>query len=73
MPIFKGPTFVLPTQSKIFERLIYSHFEAFINKFHSLSAYQFGFRKEHSTKTVIINSINYNNKSIDSKIPILAL
>ncbi len=67
------PISVLPTLSKIFERLIYNRLESFITKFHILSDYQFGFRKGHNTEMAVINAINYINKSIDSKVPVLAL
>ena len=82
-PIHKGgnknqlinfrPLSILPIMSKIFERLMYTRLDSFITKFHILSDHQFGFRKDYNTETAIINFMNYISKSIDVKIPVLAL
>ena len=43
------PISILPTFSKILERLMYNRLIIFINKYNILYKYQFGFRKNHST------------------------
>ena len=58
-PIFKAgekadvsnyrPISILPSFSKIFEKIIYFRLISFINKHNILSSSQFGFRKNHST------------------------
>ena len=59
------PISLLPVLSKIFEKLIHSRLNAFLDKHNILYKKQFGFRKKHSTihalntaVTQIINSLN---------------
>ena len=83
IPIHKGgdlnelinyrPISILPTVSKIFERLIHIRLESFINKYHILSDSQHGFRKGYNTETALISTINYISKSLDNKTPLVAL
>ena len=57
------PISLLTTFSKVFEKLIYSRAEAFLNKHSLIALTQYGFRAGHSTKhafTDVITSI-YDN------------
>ena len=53
--------------SKIFERLIYNRMISFIEKYSILSNTQFGFRKNMSTETALINYINKIHDGLNKK------
>ena len=53
--------------SKIFERLIYNRMISFIEKYNLLSNTQFGFRKNMSTETALINYINKIHDGLNKK------
>ena len=44
------PISLLPTISKIFERVIHDQMYEYFNKFKLLAEQQYGFRKQHSTE-----------------------
>ena len=48
------PISVLSVFSKVFEKIMYNHLINFINKHNILYKYQFGFRKRHSTLSIIM-------------------
>ena len=66
VPIFKvgstselinyRPISILPSLSKIFERLMYNRMLSYINKFNILSNDQFGFRKNRNTELAVIRA-----------------
>ena len=74
-PIFKGgdrekvnnyrPVCSLSPFSKIIEKVIYNRMISFLDKYKLLSDTQFGFRKNMSTETALLNYINYIHKQLD--------
>jgi hypothetical protein len=83
VPIFKGgspdelinyrPISVLPSLSKIFERIINEKMLSFINKYKLISDCQFGFQKNLSTELAVINALHYINNSLNANVPVLGL
>ena len=59
------PVSVLPTVSKIFERIIQKQFSAYVNEF--LSPYLCVYRKGFNTQYVILSLIEKWKKTLDSK------
>lgn len=59
------PVAVLPCFSKILERIMYNRLISFIEKHNILYSKQFGFRKNHSTETAIIDLIAKLTDAID--------
>ena len=55
------PITITSTVSKIFEKLVYFRIVSFINKYHILYDFQFGFRKNHSTILALLEVINLIN------------
>ena len=53
--------------SKIFERIIYDRMIEFIDKFNIFSKSQFGFRKNMSTETALINFVEFVHKGLTAK------
>lgn len=53
------PISVLPLVSKVMERAILVQLLAFLTVHNSLSVYQYGFRKKHSTETAVIYLTDY--------------
>ena len=61
------PVCSLSPFSKIFERIIYNRMLKFIEKHKILSKSQYGFRKNVSTETALINFIDFVHKGLTSK------
>ena len=59
------PISILPTFSKILEKIIYSRLINFINKHNILSSSQYGFRKNHSTYMAILALHDKISEAID--------
>ena len=59
------PVSVLPTYSKIFERLMYDRLYSFIDKHNILYKYQYGFRSGYSTNTALITLIDKLMNALD--------
>ena len=59
------PVSVLPTVSKIFERIIQKQFSAHINKF--LSPYLRGYRKGFNTQYALLSLIEKWKETLDNK------
>ena len=59
------PVSVLPTVSKVFERIIQKQFSSFINGF--LSPYLCGYRKGFSTQYTLLSLIEKIKKTLDNK------
>ena len=76
IPLFKSgngnlmsnyrPISILPTLSKIFEKLIHVIIYQFLDNIHVLYSYQFGFRKAHSTVHAVQTSIHSVTKALDT-------
>ena len=62
------PISVLPTISKIMERILYNQLYVYLTEFGLLSSAQFGFRKSHSTATALLDCTNEWYVNIDKKI-----
>ena len=59
------PVSVLPTVSKVFERIIQKQFSSFINDF--LSPYLCGYRKGFNTQYALLSLIEKWKKTLDNK------
>ena len=76
VPIFKSgdssnintyiPISILPSFSKIYERLMYNNVFNFMNQKELIYRYQFGFRQKHSTQQAIVTLVDKITKSLDS-------
>ena len=60
------PVSILPTFSKVFERLMYNRLYAFINDNNILYKYQFGFRQKYATSMALITLVDKIMKSLDN-------
>ena len=60
------PISILPSFSKILERVVYERLLGFLQKHNILSNYQFGFRAKHSTSHAILHFINNVVTGIDN-------
>ncbi len=61
------PISILPTISKIMERILYNQLYDYLTEFKLLSNNQFGFRKSHSTATALLDCTNEWYVNIDKK------
>ena len=52
------PVSILPAASKILEKVVHKQVSEYLERYKVLSEAQFGFRKNHSTATCVINFIN---------------
>ena len=76
IPLFKSgnrnlmsnyrPISILPTISKIFEKLIHVRLYQFLDENRVLFNYQFGFRKAHSTIHAVKKAIHFVTKALDT-------
>ena len=60
------PVSVLPSVSKVFERIMYNRFVSYLNEYKILFSYQFGFRKIHSTYMALMTLMNKLTKCLDN-------
>ena len=60
------PISILPTLSKIFEKLIHVRIYQFLDENQVLYSYQFGFRKVHSTVHAVQTAIHSVTKALDA-------
>ena len=60
-----GPVSVLPSVSKVFERIMYNRLVAYLNEYKILFSYQFGFRKLHSTYMALMTLMDKLTKYLD--------
>lgn len=60
------PISILPTISKIIERLFAKRLNSYLSKFNLLNECQFGFRSGRSTNLALLSLTDYIKKSIDS-------
>ena len=59
------PISLLPNLSKIFERVMYTRLDAFLNSSKILYKFQFGFRKAYSTNHALLSIIEQIRNSLD--------
>ncbi len=59
------PISVLPTVSKIYERVVHTQLSGYLEKFALLSNSQFGFRKHHSTETCCLAMLDKMYRELD--------
>ena len=60
------PISLLPTISKIFERMIHEQMYTYLNSNYLLAEQQYGFRKLHSTEYAAVNLIDHVAKQMES-------
>ena len=58
------PISLLPTISKVFERVIHDQMYEYFNRFNLLAEQQYGFRKQHSTEYAAIKLIDHVSKGV---------
>ena len=64
------PTSLLPTISKVFERVIHDQMYEYFNQFNLLVEQQYGFQKQHSTEYAAVKLIDHVSKEMQAgKIP----
>ena len=83
IPLFKSgdpisfsnyrPVSVLPSFSKILERLMYKRLLSFINKCNLLYRYQFGFRTNHSPNLALIYLVDKISNALENGEYVLGL
>ena len=59
------PISVLPTVSKIKEKIIHAQFSKYLTNHHLLTPYQCGFRIFHSTETAVLSLTDTIRKNVD--------
>ena len=57
---------LLPTISKVFERVIHDQMYEYFNQFNLLAEQQYGFRKQHSTEYAAIKLIDHVSKEMEA-------
>ena len=62
------PISLLSNFNRIFERLMYSRMESFIEQNNLLSPSQYGFRKAHSTQHAILDIVNAIQTNMDKRL-----
>ena len=60
------PISLLPTISKIFERVMYTQLYSYFNVTNLLSEQQYGFRSQHSTELACVQLVDYILKEMDN-------
>ena len=60
------PVSVLPSVSKVFERIMYNRLVAYLNENKILFSYQFGFRKQHSTYMALMTLMDKLTTCLDN-------
>ena len=59
------PISILPSISKVFERLIFNQFQSYFHVNDLYVCSQYGFRKEHSTKLAVLELIDRITQQLD--------
>ena len=73
LPINYRPISLLPTFSKILEKLMLERLMSFINKYNLLSNCQFGFRAKRGCEDAVYNLSNFVSENLDSNIDVAGL
>ena len=61
------PVSVLPTLSKVYEKIVYKRLNSFLSKHNILTPYQFGFRQNMSTSLALTYFVDQVNQGIENK------
>ena len=61
------PIALLPTISKVFERVIHTQLYNYLNKYDLLAEQQYGFRSQHSTEFASVKLVDYIITEMDNK------
>ena len=61
------PISLLPTISKVFERVVYSQLYAYFNDNNLMSEQQYGFRAQHSTELASVKLVDHIIKQMDNR------
>ena len=67
------PISLLPSLSKIIEKIILNKLITFFDKHNILNMHQHGFRPKYSTSTALTDVLDYITHSIDNKLSVIAL
>lgn len=67
------PVSVLPSFSKVYERVIHDQVVQYVNKYNIIKDNQHGFRQQRSTETALVDFANYIRKNMDQKKYVAAL
>ena len=59
---------ILPSFSKIYEKVVYNRLYGYLAKFNVLTDSQFGFRKDSSTYMAQLNLVDLVSKAIDDQL-----
>ena len=62
------PISLLPTASKVFEKLVHEQLDKYLEQFDRRSENQYGSRKHHSTESLLLNVTDHALKAMDSKL-----
>lgn len=83
VPIFKSgdnsdlknyrPISLLPSISKLIEKLMLTRLAAFLQKHDVINKHQHGFRRNHSTSTALADVLDYITLQLDKKLSVFAL
>ena len=60
------PISLLPTISKIFERVMFTQLYSYLNAHNLLSEQQYGFRSQHSTELACVKLVDYITTEMDN-------
>ena len=60
------PISLLPTISKVFERVIFNQLYDYFNNNYLLAEQQYGFRAHHSTELAVVKLVDYINIQMDN-------
>ena len=60
------PVSVLPSVSKVFEKIMYNRFAYYLNEYKILFSYQFGFRKIHLTYMALMTLMDNLTEFLDN-------
>ena len=61
------PISLLPSISKIFEKVIFKQLTDYLEENNLMYKYQYGFRKYHSTEYAVLHLLDYLNSEVDAR------
>ena len=66
MKLLYRPISVIPTFSKIFEKLVYNRLLNYLTRYSVLYQHQYGFRSNHSTSMAVLEMVDKITEAIDN-------